>query len=212
MFKLEKKRNRLYMLTFDSKYELGMTFLRYEEYYESPRFRGKPFRLSEMMSWYTHKFNHGKSFSYPDDYSGYNMPLKVVREVQKLGIADPNHYDALMDGITGMIEAEAEDAYLIGAKTGAEDVVRHEIAHGLYYTNEGYRTRVELLYKEHLEPDKKAVETLRERLVERGYHEGVFLDEMHAYAVDGPDLYKGIRSKGSKTFRTEVTKLYESIL
>ena len=39
----------VYVLNFDTQYELCMSFVRMQEFYESPKFRGKTFELEEFI-------------------------------------------------------------------------------------------------------------------------------------------------------------------
>ena len=83
--------------------------------------------------------------------------------------------------------------YVIGTYNDAIDVMVHEVAHGLFYTNEDYRHKALQLLSGICRDD---LERLFGFLAWRGYHQSVFLDEIHAYMVDGrTDLTeKGIDS------------------
>ena len=51
--KVKKITDRVYLVTFTNRFDLTMTFMRYQEYYESPKFRNKIFSLAEFMRWYS---------------------------------------------------------------------------------------------------------------------------------------------------------------
>lgn len=90
----------VYQLHFDSAYDLAMHFVRMQEYYESPKFRKQIFTLVEYMAWYSKE--HGKgAFTYPKDWTGFNVPSDVAREVYKSSCAIPdfNQYDERMSRI-----------------------------------------------------------------------------------------------------------------
>jgi hypothetical protein len=55
-----------------------MTFLRYQEFYESPskKFRGKSYKLLDFMKWYASE-NDG-IFTYPRDWAGFNFPGSII--------------------------------------------------------------------------------------------------------------------------------------
>ena len=62
--KVVRVRKDIFHLKFNSQQELAETFLRFQEHYESPKYRGKVFTLGEFRKWYTDV--HG-SFSYYQD-------------------------------------------------------------------------------------------------------------------------------------------------
>lgn len=184
MFKLEEIIKDIYLLTFDDVYELCMHFLRYQEYYESPKFKDKNFELVDFMRWYSRDSN---VFTYPDDWTGFNIPGEIIPEIHLKGIKDLNRYDRFMYSIYEEIKAQNEGRfYLIGVQTGDNITVEHEIAHGLYYLNEKYRNRCKDLIEAYIKNDGY-LEKFKEYLVEMGYHESVFEDEMQAYMATGLD-------------------------
>src|SRR4249920_176504 len=61
----------IFLVRFDSQYELASTFLRIQEHYESSRFRGRVFTLEQYMDWYAARFG---AFTYFEDWSGFNVP------------------------------------------------------------------------------------------------------------------------------------------
>src|SRR5512138_554281 len=63
--------DRIFVVRFDTLYELASTFLRFQEHYESPRFRNRIFSLEEFMDWYAEKTG---AFTYFTDWSGFNVP------------------------------------------------------------------------------------------------------------------------------------------
>lgn len=62
------------------KYDLAMTFLRAQEWYESPKFHHKLFTLEEYMRWYSKAYGKG-AFTYPKDWSGFNVPSAAVTAI-----------------------------------------------------------------------------------------------------------------------------------
>ena len=64
----------IYHVSFPNQYLLAATFLRFQEHYESPKFRGRIFDWEEFMDWYAEQ--KGK-FSYLQDWSGFNLPSPV---------------------------------------------------------------------------------------------------------------------------------------
>lgn len=189
LFQLQNIKDRIYLVTCGSHYDTTMLFLRYQEYYESPnpRFRNNSFTLTEYMSWYSKDRNKGY-FSYPEDWGGFNFPAKIIQEVWDKGISDPNHYDYLMRGLLGMIKDDgAEDAYLIGTFEGQDydRYLRHEIAHGLFYTNSTYQMNTKNLIGK---LPYNVFTRVKDALHKKGYPSLVVEDEMQAYSSCGEKL------------------------
>lgn len=208
MLKLRKEAERVYSLSFDNRKELCLCFLRYQEFYESDnhRFQNRTFTWAEYITWYAKKRG---SFSYAEDWSGFNFPANTIRVVQKLGIPDPNHYDRLMDGLLGLIEGEAEtsDCYLIGFQTGHATTLDHEMAHAAYYLDETYRYEVESLV---LALPENLGESLSTAIQTLGYAKSSVLDEIQAFALTGSRklLWKGRTPRPLAKFYVELEKLY----
>jgi len=61
-------------LSFPDQITLAETMLRFQEYYESPRFHGTVFTRYEFAAWYRTAQPHGE-FSYHFDWPGFNVPV-----------------------------------------------------------------------------------------------------------------------------------------
>jgi hypothetical protein len=190
LLKVEQLRPQVFHVYADSQRELGMLFLRYTEFYESKydHIRGKQFTLVQQMSAYCreHLLSPDADWSYTTDWSGYNFPAETIRQVHDLGILDPNHYDSLMYGLHGMIEAETvgKPAYIIGTSCSSKQTtLDHELAHAMYYLNEDYRKWVgrilDFFTYRHL------VAKLGSRLASQNYPSKVHADEIQAYITTG---------------------------
>jgi hypothetical protein len=68
--------------------------------------------------------------------------------------------------------------YLIGALKGHTDVIKHEIAHGMFYLNPEYKDKMSKLVAE---LSSKSRNHIFKRLKEMGYTKEVFIDETQAY-------------------------------
>lgn len=180
MFTFRKLRDRLFELRFDDQHEMCMTFLRYQEFYESPRYVGRKFTLAEFMSWYVKEQSKDGSFSYPSDWGGFNLPVDIITQVHKLGIDDPNHYDALMWSLSRIISAQCDGAYLIGVGKTAE-LDEHEMTHAMFHIVDKYRDDVLSVLTKHA----VLVDKLKAILLNNGYAEVTGLDEVNAYVTTG---------------------------
>jgi hypothetical protein len=74
--------DRIHLLTFDNQIDLTSTFLRFQEHYESPFFKGKYFTLDEFKEWYIKTSPNGKKsgkFTYYTDWGGFNIPSYILK-------------------------------------------------------------------------------------------------------------------------------------
>jgi hypothetical protein len=187
MFKFSKLREGVYELRFDDLYELCMTFLRYQEFYESPRYQDRKFTLAEYMSWYVKAQNKDNTFTYPSgDWGGFNIPAEVIGQVHALGIDDPNHYDLLMLSMYRVMMAQTDRAYLIGVQSDVGDLDVHEMTHAMYYLDEVYRNRCLGILND---TDPELIDAIRHVLFAKGYTEKTLFDEIQAYLTSGTKIF-----------------------
>ncbi len=202
----------IYHLHFESAYDLAMHFVRFQEYYESPKFHRKIFTLVDYMEWYASAQGKG-AFTYPTDWSGFNVPSWVLKQVRKADIPDLNKYDRRMFTFIDWVEEKEFPGpyYFIGTSAegykgdeNEEDVLDHEIAHALYTVNPGYKSGVARLFGEWNQGDPSGVpkhngselDCARDVLTGMGYHETTIDDEIHAYCATGLcDELEGVISK-----------------
>jgi hypothetical protein len=185
--KLIKLNSYTYQVDFDTQREMCQTFLRFQENYESPQFKGKIFTLKEFKEWY--KTTRNGRFTYYSDWSGFNIPSYVIYPFLK-GKFDPlsKKEKALLEILPSNPLIDGTSFYLIGTfKGGQNDVLEHELVHALYYQDKcGYRAEINSLLKQY------DLTKLFNHLKELGYHEDVWYDEANAYLVteemDEPDL------------------------
>lgn len=173
----------LWLVTTKHLFDLGMLFLRVQEFYESPNpeFQGKAFRLLDYMRWYCLNESETGGFDYLGDVEGFNVPSEEIEKALDLTNPDPNQYDLMMVEIATGIQARQRNRYyLIGARSTDAATIDHEIAHGMFYLMPEYRSRM-----------TKLVEALPARieisnyLVAQGYCERSLIDEAQAYLATG---------------------------
>lgn len=163
----------IYLLRFETQYELASTFLRVQEHYESPRFSGQVFTLEAFMDWYVAE-NDG--FTYFSDWSGFNVPSTAFEPFRD------GRFDPLLDKEKRLLRefrALKGRFYVIGVYTRQD--LTHELAHALYFTDDGYRAAV-----------RKAMRgfdtsVLQARLAKAGYARHVIRDEVQAYIIAPSD-------------------------
>lgn len=66
----------IYLVRLPNRYKLASTFMRFQEYYESSKFRGRIFSSEEFMDWYAKQ--KGNSTYFQDWGSGFNIPSCVL--------------------------------------------------------------------------------------------------------------------------------------
>lgn len=163
----------IYYLRFSTQHLLCSTFLRFQEHYESPEFKGKIFTLEEFMDWYAKERG---LFSYYSDWAGFNVPSEVLLPFRD-GYFDPlTKKEARLLELTGRIEGRF---YLIADEVSSKSVINHEFVHGLFGLNPEYANEVSAAISQH------ATNRFRRKLEKIGYHKDVLDDEINAYVLTG---------------------------
>jgi hypothetical protein len=188
----------IYLVRFETQYELAATFLRLQEYYESPQFSGRVFSLEQYMDWYAAQFG---AFTYYEDWAGFNVPSTAFRPFYK-GKFDPllkkeKRLLRLFKNLRGRF-------YVIGVYNSGElgGDLTHELAHALYFTDTAYRHAVRTAMRGY---DTSA---LKKQLAKAGYAKHVIPDEVHAYLV-APAGKLGGRSRALQPLRKELCALFK---
>ncbi|MFA6422356.1 MAG: ABC transporter ATP-binding protein [Candidatus Buchananbacteria bacterium] len=202
----KKISDKIHLLTFRTQRDVTSTLLRFQEYYESPNFKGKIFLLKEYKEWYILNSPNSKKtgkFTYYSDWNGFNIPSYVLKPFYK-GRFDPLSKSEKM--ILKIFEDTANPFYIIGIheETKIGHLLKHEIAHGLFYTNKKYRDEVLQILKKY--NTEKIKEELRSKA---GYHEEVLEDEIHAYAIDS---IKSLKTPIPKKLSIELRKIFNQLL
>jgi len=199
----------IYVLTFDNRYELCMSFVRMQEFYESQKFRGKYFTLEEFIDYWAKEFGHG-SFNYPVLWNGFNLPDNVVRKWERCFSDNMRAKEVdILKAIYGMISEEDNaggEYYVIGVHAEQPDetrqkVIEHEVAHALYYLSDDYKKACNEMLKN---VSANVYEKTKGKLVVAGYGKNVLMDEMQAYFSTGGASCFGI--KGRKNFEKNLDR------
>lgn len=175
MLYLKKTPYNSYCVSADSDRELARSFLRFQEYYESPNdaFRGKIFTIGQYRSWYEQKYG---SFSYETDWTGFNIHSYVLKPFRE-GLFDPLLQEE-KNLVSLFVNAPSTKFYIVGANTN--DVLHHELNHALYAYSRDYSTEVNKIFDANLEHIKYALEYL----LNKGYCKYLLYDELQAYILD----------------------------
>lgn len=175
-----KRRDTKYctIVTFESQYQLMYYMLRFQEYYESPKFAGTVFTRAEFEAWY--KPRNG---SYYLDWNGTNFPKRVYVEfMQRFNPWEPCEQD-LINLIAN------PKPYIVGVHTGngeaeLQEALLHEQAHAVYSCNDVYRRAVRRFFR--------MPEIAAQALRRMGYGEHVLFDEYIAFSIAGPRCFPGV--------------------
>lgn len=174
--KLERVLPRIYSVTFEDQRELAATFLRFQEFSESPDYHGKVFTADEYLA-------SPAAMALPEPYldfwDGFNIPGWVFR-VFECGLFDPLSANErrLVEFMASLAEP-CEFACVIGTKPGDDVTLNHEVAHGIYYVDPAYRLAAQgiIAAAGGLEGFPDVVSFLKSI----DYADRVMLDELHAY-------------------------------
>jgi hypothetical protein len=175
-------------VVFDSQYDLCMSFVRMQEFYESdnPSFQGKAFDLETYMDWY--QGDHKGLFSYPKDWSGFNLPGAKIREwanmVCDIGGLRASEAKLLLSMPIPVMDPYFDQVYVIATYKDkkARTVMRHETGHALFTTESKYKEDMTKRVASIPAKDRKRI---KKWLSDKGYSEDVFEDEIQAFMISG---------------------------
>ncbi len=195
----------IFLLKFENQYDITSTFLRFQEHYESPEFRGKIFSLQEYTKWYS---SIKGDFTYYSDWNGFNIPSYVLKPFYE---GKFNPLSEKEEKILDIFRNEVDPFYVIAIHKMSEKplgILKHEIAHGFFYISSTYKEKtIEIMKKFNVEEIKEKLRYLG------GYHEEVLDDEIQAFSISGDeklDIYfpddmkdklKGIFSEYTALFK-----------
>ncbi len=169
-------------MLFNTQFEVASSMLRFQEHYESPFFKDKIFTLEEYKRWYLENSPKGKKtgkFTYYTDWSGFNFPSKIFLPFYN-GKFDP--LSSSEKEVLNMFKENRHPYYVISTfrnNPNLNEILNHEIAHGLFCTDNLYHEAVlGVLNSANISEFKNELRALG------GYHEDVLLDEVHAYILD----------------------------
>lgn len=206
---------KIYGAVIKDPYDRAMLFCRYQEFYESPysKIRGKYFTMFEFMRLYT-KERKEKMFTYPWDWSGYNIPSNVLDKANDMFYKE-TEYDVVMNNIYFYCSNDSfrkngdtrTNWYLIGADDFKSQTMDHEIAHGMYFTNKKYKKSCDSLVSE---MKKKDYNLVRKALIKMGYADDdkIIKDEIQAFFSTG--LYSSFDNKETKKYTKEFSENFLS--
>ena len=204
----------IYCVEIEDDYDRAMLFCRYQEFYESPykNIRGKYFSWEEFMRTYT-KERGAESFTYPYDWSGYNIPSNVLEKGIDV-FYKQSEYDKIMNDIFFYCALDSQNRnggtrhkwYLIGADFAESQTMKHEIAHGLYFTDKKYKKSMDAVISEMKKSD---FNFMKKALIKMGYADDnkIISDEIQAFMSTG--LYKTFDTENIRSYQKGFSEVYE---
>lgn len=177
-FKVLRPHKNIIHLKFKLKRDLTKTMLRFQEHFESPKFRNKIFSLEEFKTWYIAQPENKGKFDYYSKWSGFNFPSKILKPFYE-GQFDP--LTAEEKTLLDTLRDEQGKFYVI-ATFNNEDL-KHETAHARFHIDAKYRKEVKRIVKT---VDTKPICKI---LKEMGYDKSVWVDEVHAYMLEDDDYF-----------------------
>jgi hypothetical protein len=135
---------QIFLVTENKSEELCKIFVRFQEHYESPEFRGKYFSLNQYKKWYIKNSAVGKKtgkFSYYNDWGGFNIPSYVLEPFYEGKFGKLSAREAKL--LAYFNKYRGQKFYIIGSQPKNQRVLYHEISHGLWYVNDKYKQKAE---------------------------------------------------------------------
>jgi len=175
-------------LFFETQYEITSTMLRVQEFYESPYedINGKYFLLEDYMDTYAKEMGN---FTYTTDWSGFNVPGNIFNKFFKVFngnlLEKEIHLKRMIDEKKKElnIKDDEDNFYVIASynddRNSGKEVLKHEMAHAMYYLDELYKRKMDDIIRGMFVADR---DQLIDAIVNKGYNENVALDEIQAYS------------------------------
>lgn len=177
---------------------------RFQENYESPKYKGKNFTRKEFFKWFKSEYKK----TYHSAWSGFNIPSFIFK----------NHpFKDLTKEESKLISMLPKNKkfYLIATtelkSESIKDILRHELAHSFYYLYTDYKRRIN-----HVVDNKKCICKCGDKLLSMGYCKDVLVDEIQAYIIDGDIGFRKLfLTKDYNNYKMKLNKIfkeyYESI-
>jgi hypothetical protein len=197
MLKLKKQPYNSVWVSADSQKELGETFIRFQEYYESPnkKFRNNVFTLGDVKNYYS--LEYGADL-YSELWIGFNFPSSVLYPF-KQGLFDP--LTSQEKELLSLLKYRHDTFYIIGAQNNS--TLRHELSHAMYGYDSGYKNEID----NYISKNKKNFTKVSKHILKRGYDKSVLNDELQAYITDNDDEF--IRSNLDPNLINGIFSIYK---
>jgi hypothetical protein len=197
MLKIKKQPYNSVWISADSQKELGETFIRFQEYYESPskKYQNKTFTLGDIKHYYS--LQYGADI-YSELWIGFNFPSLVLVPF-KQGLFDP--LTTQEKELLGLLKYRNDNYYIIGAQNNS--TLRHELSHAMY----GYDIKYKQLIDGFIKKNDKGFSKVSRHIMKKGYDKSVLNDELQAYITDNDDEF--IRSNLDPKLINGILSIYK---
>jgi hypothetical protein len=172
MLTTKKLKYNAVLIQSDPATDLAMAFMRFQEYYESPKFKNQIFTIGQHKAWYSQTYG---ADTYTKDWSGFNFPSDVLKPFRE-GLFDPLIKEETE--LLNLFKYRHDNFYIVGASS--EETIRHELAHALFSYNNQYKFKINHICKIYA----KELKSVKKYLLDKGYHAEVINDEIQAYVTD----------------------------
>lgn len=180
-------------VSFHNQIDMTLSFLRVQEYYESPKFRNRVFELEQYIEWYSNRNSKPRAFDYITQVGGTNVPGNVFRRWQQK-TSEQSKFSpkelCLINEVNNYFGENSEHFYLIGTSecmSSDTSYLAHELRHAMFHLIPEYRSDILGELKNF------RLRGLRKKLLgnknDAGYHPSVIDDEIHAYLLTGLSPY-----------------------
>jgi len=171
MINLEELTDNVHHIRFSTQHLMNVSLLRMQEYAEDDYFKGKIFTLSEFVQRYV---DINKKFDYYETVRGIGFPAETLIPFIE-GDFDPLSKEELR-----MVDIlEDKKGYIIGTYRNKE--IKHELAHGLFHTNESYRHKVLNIIRDLTTKERKPIEKFLRSV---NYDRSVWDTEINSYLIE----------------------------
>lgn len=176
-------RNGIYVADFAHRQAMNFTVLRAAEFYEAkyPGIAGQYFDHADFIRKYMIDKDNENEFDYLARVCAFNLYDYNLRQFAKVfdGKLIPEE-KVFLDKALAAVDNHMK-AFVIAICSKHADSIgaaNHELAHGFYYLNDYYREDMDRLTDNLPRVIRKKIERI---LAGRGYSEGVYKDELHAF-------------------------------
>jgi hypothetical protein len=185
MFEIKEIRKHIYHLEYVNKFDLFLSLMRCQEFYEAnnKNIKNKKFSFEDLIVVYS-EMNKGE-FTYFSDYSAFNFPGRYLKNFIELFrddflVREKKTIDSILT-YNDSNQINMEDAYYIATykknNYNQERDIRHETAHAFFNIIKNYKKKMTSLIKK----NKRLYDKCRIHLKELKYDDSVLADEMQSY-------------------------------
>lgn len=188
MWNLEKVFPKTYHINFKTQKDLGMFFLRLQEFYEDDFFQDEFFTIERFKEFYKEEYGGGE-FTYFSDWQGYNICSEQMRSCVKYykpHLSKLSHKEKESILMVDFLSRIEDGKWLLIGTCGKNHeqkiTLNHELAHAIYFFDKNYNKNVKKLMRE---MPSSIMKKSYDFLKGVGYDNENIVDELNAYWSTG---------------------------